>query len=95
MVCHPELHLAPARCDKVSCDDTGRRPVFSGRQRRSRKGHYRLFHWQASDPSLWCPLSQYLDKIWQESLLQRSLYWAKGVSYVWGDLLRKCSLLLE
>ena len=28
VVCHPELHLAPERFDKVSCDDTGRRPVF-------------------------------------------------------------------
>ena len=30
VVRHPELLLAPDRCDKVSCDDTGRCPVLRG-----------------------------------------------------------------
>ena len=47
------------------------------------------------DPSLRCPLSQSLDESQQESLPQRFLDRAEGVSYAWGDPLHKCLLLLE
>ena len=35
---------APERCNKVSCDETGRRPVFRGRQCWVWKGQSCLFH---------------------------------------------------
>ena len=50
MVLHTELLLAPECCDKMSCDDTGRRPVLRGRHFWVWEGQTRLFHWQASDP---------------------------------------------
>ena len=43
-VCRPELHLAPECCNEVSCDDTGRRPVFRGRLIWVGKGQSCLFY---------------------------------------------------
>ena len=95
MVRCPELHLAPDRCNEVSCDDTGCCQVFRGCQGRVWKGQYRLFYWQIDKLSLWCLLSQSLQESREESLLQSFLGRAKGVSYALGDPLNKCPLLLE
>ena len=50
VVCRTELLLALERCDKISCDNTGQRPVIGGHLFRVWEGQTRLFHWQAVDP---------------------------------------------
>ena len=54
------IHLASESCNKMSCDDTGRHPVFRVCLRLVQKVQSRLFHWQTGYPSLWFSLSQSL-----------------------------------
>ena len=42
--------LAPERCNEISCDNTGCRPVFRSCIYRVWESQTRLFHWQAGNP---------------------------------------------
>ena len=49
MVYLPELHRPVERCNKVSCYDAGRRPVFSRGMSKVMEDNHRLFDQQTGD----------------------------------------------
>ena len=95
MITHPELLLAPERCNKMSWDNKGLFPVLRGRFFRVWEGQASLFHGQAGDPPPRCSLSKALEEGWNESIPEHLIHWAEGVPNVGGDPLHECQLLLE
>ena len=79
----------------MSCGDTGRFPVLSGRICQVLEVQNRLLHWQAGNPPPWDPFSYALEEVRQEIILECLLNWAGGVPDVRGDLFQEFPLLLE
>ena len=75
------------RCDEVSCDDTGHRPVGSGGLIRVYESNTRILDWNTGERSPGDLGGGLLKKGWKERVMKRVLLGLEQRPHVWGGAL--------